>query len=125
VGIEAAAGDRCPDCDMPLEDNGVNGHAVLESRPVKAERVLYRLPKRYYPRCRRTFQTRAPAVLPEGLYGHQPMATAATMHSLCRHLSLSMRDNLVQSWSQCLWPSKRRAGRESCIPGGVLTSRRS
>jgi transposase IS66-like protein len=74
--------DRCPDCDALLMDKGTDSRAVLESHPVKAERLLYRLPKRYCPRCRRTFQPRAPAVLPKSLYGNQLLATAPTMHYL-------------------------------------------
>jgi transposase len=49
---------------------------------VKAERLLYRLPKRYCPRCRRTFQPRTSAVLPKRPYGNQLLATATTMHYL-------------------------------------------
>jgi len=71
---------RCPTCDTLLEDKGMARRAVIESHPVKAERVLYGLPKRYCPRCRRTFQPRAPAVLPKSLYGNQLLATATTMH---------------------------------------------
>jgi transposase len=82
VDVEAALGDRGPDGDSPLADKGSASRAVLESRPVKAERVLYRLPKRSGPRCRRTFQPPAPAVLPKSLSGHQLVATAATMHDL-------------------------------------------
>jgi hypothetical protein len=44
--------------------------------------MLYGLPTRYGPRCRRTFQPRAPAVLPKSLYGNQLLATATTLHSL-------------------------------------------
>jgi transposase len=73
---------RCPDCDAPLEEKGTAGRLVLDSRPVKAERVLYRLPKKYCPQCRRIFQPRAPAVLPKSLYGNQLIATATTMHYL-------------------------------------------
>jgi transposase len=80
--IVAEVGDRCPDCDGPLEDKGLIDRPVIESRPVKAERVLYRLPKKYCPRCRRIFQPRAPGVLPQSLYGTQLMATATTMHYL-------------------------------------------
>jgi hypothetical protein len=67
VDIAPIIGNRCPDCDALLEDKGTAGRAVLESCPVKAERVLYRLAKQYCPRCRRTFQPRAPAVLPKSL----------------------------------------------------------
>jgi transposase len=82
VDVAAEVSDRCPDCNTPLEEKGIASRLVLESHPVKAERVLYRLPKRYCARCRRTFQPRAPAVLPKSLYGNQLIATATTMHYL-------------------------------------------
>lgn len=82
VTVAAEVGDRCPDCDAPLQEKGTDERLVLDSRPLKAERVLYRLPKDYCPRCRRTFQPRAPAVLPKSLYGNQLIATATTMHYL-------------------------------------------
>ncbi len=82
IDIPPLGGDRCPECDALLEDKGTDSRAVIESHPVKAERVLYRLPKPYCPRCRRTFQPRAPVVLPKGLYGNQRLATATTRHDL-------------------------------------------
>jgi transposase len=82
VDAGAGVGIRCPDGHVPLEDKGTAGRAVLESHPVKAERVLYRRPKKYGPRCRRTFHPRPPTVRPKSLYGNQLMATAATMHDL-------------------------------------------
>ena len=82
IEVATEVGDRCPRCDLPLEDKGTDDRLVLDSHPVKAERVLYRLPKKYCPRCRRTFQPRAPAVLPKSLYGNQLIATATTMHYL-------------------------------------------
>jgi hypothetical protein len=80
--IPPVGGDRCPTCDTLVEDKGTDSRAVIESHPVKAERVRYGLPKRYCPHCRRTFQPRAPAVLPKRLYGNQLLATATTMHDL-------------------------------------------
>ena len=82
IAIPPVGGDRCPTCDTLLEDKGTDRRAVLESHPVKAERVLYELPKRYCPRCRQTLQPQAPAVLPKSLYGNQLLATATTMHDL-------------------------------------------
>jgi transposase len=82
INVAAEVGDRCPGCDLPLEDKGTDNRLVLDSHPVKAERVLYRLPKQYCRQCRRTFQPRAPAVLPKSLYGNQLIATATTMHYL-------------------------------------------
>jgi transposase len=82
--VEGAAevGERCPDCNAPLEEKGTDSRLVLDSRPVTAEWVLYRLPKHHGPRCRRTFQPRTPAVLPKSLDGNQRIATATTMHYL-------------------------------------------
>jgi transposase len=82
VDLAPAVGARCPDCKALLEDKGTDNRAVLERHPVKAARIVYRLPKRSCPRCRRTFQPRAPAVLPKSLYGNQLLATATTMHDL-------------------------------------------
>jgi hypothetical protein len=45
-----------------------------------AERVRYRRPKRSCAPCRRTFQPRASAVLPQSRYGHQLSATTTTIH---------------------------------------------
>ena len=82
VDLGPLVGDRGPDCQALWEDKGTGSRAVIESHPVKAERGLYRLPTRYGPRCRRTFQPRAPAGLPQRLYGNPRMATATTRHSL-------------------------------------------
>lgn len=72
----------CPDCGAVLVDKGVVRRRVLESRPVKAERVLYVLAKKYCGHCRKTFQAEAPGVLPRSLYGNQLVANAAAMHYL-------------------------------------------
>jgi transposase len=82
IVVAAVVSDRCPRCDFLLEDKGTDSRLVLDSHPVQAERVLYRLPKKYCPQCRRTFQPRAPAVLPKSLYGNPRIATATTMHYL-------------------------------------------
>ena len=82
VDVTAEVGDRGPDGHAPVEEKGADDRVVLDRRPGKAERVRYRRPKTYGPPCRRPFQPRAPAVLPTSLYGHQRLATAATMPSL-------------------------------------------
>jgi transposase len=81
VEVAAEVGERCPDGDALLEEKGTDSRLVLDSRPVKAERVRSRRPKPYGPRCRRPCQPRAPAVLPKSLYGTPRIATATTMHS--------------------------------------------
>jgi hypothetical protein len=67
VDVDAGLDDRCPGCDTPSVAKGIDSRAALESHPVQAERVLYRLPKSDCPRGRRIFPPRAPAVLPKRL----------------------------------------------------------
>jgi transposase len=74
--------ERCPQCGGPLENKGWEGRSVIDSPPQKAEPVLYRLGKRYCPRCRRGFTAQAPGVLPKSLYGNQLIANVIIMHYL-------------------------------------------
>ena len=80
--VEATVGDHCPECGAPLVDKGGKERLILESQPLQAEPILYRLPRRYCPRCRRIFQPSALGVLPKGLFGNQLVVTSAIMHYL-------------------------------------------
>jgi transposase len=80
--VEAVVGEVCPICGGLLEDKGYESRSVLESRPVKAERVALLLNKKWCRRCRKTFRAESPGVLPKSLYGNQLMATATAMHYL-------------------------------------------
>ena len=73
---------RCPHCGGTLEDKGIEERLVLDSQPLKARRLFYRLPKKYCPRCKKLFPSRAPGVLPKSLYGNQLITTATVMHYL-------------------------------------------
>ena len=82
VEVSGALPQLCPDCGAALEDKGFVRRNVLESQPLKAERVLYLLGKRYCEHCQRTFQAEAPSLLPKSLYGNQLIANATAMHYL-------------------------------------------
>lgn len=82
VQVNSEVGNRCPRCGDPLQDKGTATRSVIDIPPVKTERILYLLPKQYCPHCGRTFQPRAPGVMPKSLYGNQLVATTATMHYL-------------------------------------------
>jgi len=82
VRVESEVGDRCPRCGGLLEDKGIENHCVIDIPPLKTERILYQLPKRYCPRCHQSYQPPTPGVLPRSLYGNQLVATASTMHYL-------------------------------------------
>lgn len=75
-------GEMCPECGNPLEAKGDEHRSVLDSRPVKAEKILYLLEKKWCRRCGKTVRAEAPGVLPKNLYGNQLMANAAVMHYL-------------------------------------------
>jgi transposase len=80
--VAAEADATCPVCGGGLEDKGDQERFVIDSQPLKARRLLYRLPKKYCPRCKKIFQARAPGVLPRSLYGNQLMTTSVVMHYL-------------------------------------------
>ena len=80
--VIAPIGDLCPQCGAPFVDKGYTERLVLESRPLRAEPLVYWLSKRYCPKCRRTFQPSVPGVLPKNLYGNQLVANAAVMYYL-------------------------------------------
>lgn len=80
--IESVGGDLCPICGNPLTEKGFSDRMVFDSRPLKMQRILYRLPKKYCIHCRKTFQPSAPGVLPKALYGNQLIATVSAMHYL-------------------------------------------
>lgn len=80
--INSSVGDNCPNCGSPLTEKGFDERMVFDSRPIKAERIIYRLPKKHCKHCRSTFQPSAPGVLPKALYGNQLIATTAAMHYL-------------------------------------------
>ena len=82
VETPSAVGETCPKCGGILQDKGTKKRMVVDCAPLKARRVLHRLPVKYCPHCRRTFTARAPSVLPKSLYGNQLVAQAATMHYL-------------------------------------------
>ena len=79
--VESPVGSTCPYCNDPLTQQE-NHRTVLDSRPLKAEKIVYILPKKHCKRCKKTFQPSAPGVLPKSLYGNQLIATAAEMHYL-------------------------------------------
>jgi len=80
--IEVAPPARCPSCGSGLAEKGRERRLVLESRPLAAERIVYRLPRMVCRHCGRTIRAQAPGVLPRSLYGNQLITQAAAMHYL-------------------------------------------
>jgi transposase len=74
--------EACPQCGGPLENKGWAERSVVDTPRQKAERIVFRLAKRYCPHCRRNVTSQPPGVLPKALYGNQFIADAVEMHYL-------------------------------------------
>jgi transposase len=73
-------GDTCPCCGGGLEDKGARSRTVVDGRPAKTETVVYDLKRRWCPRCHKSFQARAPGVLPKSLYSNALLTHVAMQH---------------------------------------------
>jgi transposase len=82
IDVKSEAGNNCPLCGESLEDKGSDSRLVIDMPPLKAEKIIYRLPKKYCRHCHKIFRTPAPNVLPKNLYGNQIISQAAVMHYL-------------------------------------------
>jgi transposase len=82
VEVASEVGTHCPFCGGLLEDKGIDERCVIESLPLKAQHLIYRLPQKYCPHCKKLFKPRAPGVLPRRQYGNQMITTATVMHYL-------------------------------------------
>ena len=74
--------ETCPECGETLEKKGWADRSVVDTPNKKAEKITYRLAKRYCPRCRHNVTSQAPGALPRSLYSNQFIADAVEMHYL-------------------------------------------
>jgi transposase len=97
--IETIAVDpACPLCGGPLEHKEYRDRSVIDSLPLRAERILYQLERARCPRCGKTVQARAPEVLPKSLYGNQLITQVVFLHyrqgipmgRLCNQLGIGL-----------------------------------
>lgn len=93
-----SAGPACPHCGTALEHKEYRDRSVIDSQPLRAEPILYQLERARCPRCGKTVQARAPAVLPKSLYGNQLVTQVVFLHyrqgipmgRLCDQLGLGL-----------------------------------
>jgi transposase len=91
-------GPVCPHCGGPLEHKEYRDRSVIDSQPLRAQPMLYQLERARCPRCGKTLQARAPAVLPKSLYGNQLVTQVVFLHyrqgipvgRLCDQLGLGL-----------------------------------
>jgi len=76
----ALLGESCPHCGGPLEARGFRSRSVLDAQPLRAQRIVYRLQRKYCPCCDRFVQARAASVLPRSLFGNQLITQVVFLH---------------------------------------------
>lgn len=93
-----SAGPACPHCGTTLEHKEYRDRSVIDSQPLRAQTILYQLERARCPRCGKTVQAHAPAVLPKSLYGNQLITQVVFLHyrqgipmgRLCDQLGLGL-----------------------------------
>jgi transposase len=80
--VETPPPTRCPKCGGTLTAKGVRERTVLDCRPIRVERIVYRLPRCRCRRCGASVETAAPGVLPKSVYGNGLLAHVAVQHYL-------------------------------------------
>jgi hypothetical protein len=76
-------GEACPTCAGPLQSRGSHSRSVLDAQPLRAQRIVYRLQRKYCPRCHKFIRAQAPSVLPKSLFGNQLVTQVVFLHYLC------------------------------------------
>ena len=71
--------DECPDCKNKLVSKGTIRRSVIESNPIKIEKVSYEYEKKYCPKCNKIVSNK-PRILPKSLYGNQLVTQSIVMH---------------------------------------------
>jgi transposase len=77
-----SAGETCPHCAGPLQNRGCHSRSVLDAQPLRAQRIVYRLERKYCPRCGKFIRAKAPSVLPKSLFGNQLLTQVVFLHYL-------------------------------------------
>lgn len=77
--IESESLKECPHCQVKLQVHDIQHRSLIEVRPIKAHKILYRYRQMECPACFKRFSNRPPA-LSRSLYGNQLLAQAAVMH---------------------------------------------
>jgi len=80
--VQMPAPERCPQCGGRLTARGTRERTVLDCRPIKVERIVYRLTRCRCCQCGRNVETAAPGVLPKSVYGNTLLAYLAMQHYL-------------------------------------------
>ncbi len=71
----------CPECNVLLEDKGIEERAVIDGAMLKPRKIMFRSETKRCPKCRKIFNKKPP-VLKRNKYGTQFISNSALMHYL-------------------------------------------
>jgi len=74
------AEDVCPECGGRLERKGSRSRTVIDCVPLKVEKRVYHIERKWCPHCRRVIEARTPGVLPKSQYGNRLLTHIAIEH---------------------------------------------
>lgn len=98
-------GDTCPCCGGRLQDKRVRSRTVVDGHLVRRETVVYDLKRRWCPRCRKSFQARAPGSCPR-------VCTAITFSPMWR-CSITSMVSPWGGWSGIAYETTSTSSRSS------------
>jgi len=72
--------DTCPECGCKLVSKGIDDRTVIDMGEVKAEKIKYKIEKKYCPMCKKVMRGKVKGVLEKSLYGNQLIAIALWLY---------------------------------------------
>jgi len=79
IELETEIPEKCPCCDVALNQKDVRKRTIVEVEKIKAKRQIIGLKRGECPKCRKTFQTPM-NYFPKALYGNRLLSQASVMH---------------------------------------------
>lgn len=79
---EVLAPETCPQCGGGLKPKDFRNRSGLEARPVKVERIIFRVQRKVCPHCGRIVQGAVPGWMPKCQYGNGLLTHVAVQHYL-------------------------------------------
>jgi hypothetical protein len=116
--------NTCPDCGSVLEDKGSRNRAVMDCRPVKMEKIVYRLQRKRCGKCKKVITARAPGVLAKCLYGNQLLAHVAVQHYIYGNTLGQIEKQTGIGYSSLVKAMHQLAGRLKNVPERLILAYR-
>jgi len=116
--------NTCPDCGGALEHKGSKNRTVVDCRPVKMKKIVYRLQRKRCCKCKRVITARPPGVLAKCLYGNQLLAYVAVQHYIYGNTLGQIEKQTGIGYSSLIEAMHQLARRLKNVPESLIFSYR-